>query len=71
MNINDSKMNCVPQGNLMLKVQGVMIFSDRSRAFAASWCASVDVSSSHIYDEDRDKRDDTKSISRMNMTDLY
>jgi hypothetical protein len=35
-----------------------------------SWRASVDISLSYIYDEDREKRDDVRSILRMNTTDL-
>jgi hypothetical protein len=51
----------------MLKIQGAMIFPDGSRALSPSWSASVDVWSSDICDENRDKCDDVRSILRMNM----
>jgi hypothetical protein len=50
----------------MLKVQGVIIFSDGSRALSPSWHASVDASSSNICDNDWEKCGDERSISKRN-----
>jgi hypothetical protein len=47
-----------------------MIFSDGSSALSPTWRASVDVSSSDTCDKDREKRDDARSISRINTTIL-
>jgi hypothetical protein len=47
-----------------------MIFSDGSSALPPTWGASVDVSSSDTCDKDREKRDDARSISRINTTIL-
>jgi hypothetical protein len=44
-----------------------MIFSDGSQALSSSWHASVNIWSSDISDEDREKCNDARSIPRMNM----
>jgi hypothetical protein len=54
----------------MLNVQDAMIFQDGSWALLPSWHASVDVSSSNICDENREKRNNARSILRMNTMDL-
>jgi hypothetical protein len=35
-----------------------------------TWRTSVDILSSDVWDKDREKRDDTRTISRMNTVDL-
>jgi hypothetical protein len=69
-NVNDPNVNWVPQGNLMSNVQGAMIFPYGSWALPLSWCTTVDISSSDTCDEDQEKRDDVRSISKRNTTIL-
>jgi hypothetical protein len=45
-NVSDPKVIWVSRGNLMLKLQGVMVFPDGSWALSPTWRASVDVVSS-------------------------
>jgi hypothetical protein len=45
-NVSDPKVNWVPRGNFMSKVQGGMVFLDGSLAFSPTWRTSVDVVSS-------------------------
>jgi hypothetical protein len=47
-----------------------MIFLDGSCALFPTWHASVDIMSSDTCVKDREKYDDVRSISRMNMTVL-
>jgi hypothetical protein len=62
---NDLKVSWVLWENLTLNVQGVMVFPDGSWVLPPSWYTFVDVVSSDICDEDREKHDYARSISRM------
>jgi hypothetical protein len=55
----------------MWSFQVAIIFLDGSFALPPSWRASFNVSSSDICDKNWEKHDDVRSISRMNMVDLY